>query len=154
MAFAGIAWQAPWFAPFRGPGALLSESDDWIADANRLAADRQLRNHRGLPLRFIPQSGLPEDTGYEAHISATAQVPTRDNLHDFFNALAWLHFPNIKQALNALHAHAFEEPIREHSRKPDCVHDRIERLVAGPYCELFARQKRKGWDVWGNQSDA
>lgn len=112
MAFAGIAWQAPWFAPFRGPGALLSESDDWIADANRLAADRQLRNHRGLPLRFIPQSGLPEDTGYEAHISATAQVPTRDNLHDFFNALAWLHFPNIKQALNALHAHAFEEPVQ------------------------------------------
>ena len=44
-------------------------------------------------------------------------------------------------------------PRREHSRKPDCVHERIERLVAGPYCELFARQKRKGWDVWGNQTD-
>lgn len=45
------------------------------------------------------------------------------------------------------------EPIRQHSRKPDCVHERIQRLVAGPYCELFARAKRPGWDVWGNQTD-
>lgn len=44
-------------------------------------------------------------------------------------------------------------PRREHSRKPDGIHERIERLVAGPYCELFARQKRAGWDVWGNQTD-
>lgn len=45
------------------------------------------------------------------------------------------------------------EPRREHSRKPDCVHERIERLVAGPYLELFARQKRPNWTVWGNQTD-
>lgn len=43
------------------------------------------------------------------------------------------------------------EPRREHSRKPDCVHGRIERLVSGPYLELFARAERPGWDVWGNQ---
>lgn len=44
-------------------------------------------------------------------------------------------------------------PRREHSRKPDGIHERIERLVAGPYLELFARQKRAGWDCWGNQTD-
>jgi len=43
-------------------------------------------------------------------------------------------------------------PRREHSRKPDCVHERIERLVAGPYLELFGRQSRPGWDVWGNEA--
>lgn len=43
------------------------------------------------------------------------------------------------------------EPAREHSRKPDCVYDRIERLVDGPYCELFARARRPGWDSWGNE---
>lgn len=42
-------------------------------------------------------------------------------------------------------------PRREHSRKPDCIHERIERLVAGPYCELFARASRPGWDSWGNE---
>lgn len=45
------------------------------------------------------------------------------------------------------------ERRRQHSRKPDCVHSRIERLVAGPYLELFARAPRDGWTVWGNETD-
>lgn len=45
------------------------------------------------------------------------------------------------------------EPRREHSRKPDCVHERIERLVAGPRLELFARQQRPGWTAFGNQTE-
>jgi hypothetical protein len=35
-------------------------------------------------------------------------VPTRDNLHDFFNALVWLTFPNTKAKLNALQASEIE----------------------------------------------
>jgi N6-adenosine-specific RNA methylase IME4 len=46
---------------------------------------------------------------------------------------------------------AIIEPRREHSRKPDCVYGRIERLVAGPFVELFARQRRPGWGYWGDQ---
>jgi N6-adenosine-specific RNA methylase IME4 len=38
-------------------------------------------------------------------------------------------------------------PRRQHSRKPDEIRERIERLVAGPYLELFARSRRPGWDV-------
>lgn len=48
---------------------------------------------------------------------------------------------------------AIIEPRREHSRKPDDIHGRIERLAAGPYLELFARQTRPGWDCWGNETD-
>lgn len=44
-------------------------------------------------------------------------------------------------------------PRREHSRKPDEIHERIERLVGGPYLELFARAPRDGWTVWGDQAD-
>jgi N6-adenosine-specific RNA methylase IME4 len=44
------------------------------------------------------------------------------------------------------------EPAREHSRKPDCVYPRIERLVAGPYLELFGRTTREGWTTFGNQA--
>lgn len=43
-------------------------------------------------------------------------------------------------------------PRRAHSRKPDEVHGRIERLVAGPYLELFARAERPGWTAWGNET--
>jgi N6-adenosine-specific RNA methylase IME4 len=40
---------------------------------------------------------------------------------------------------------------REHSRKPDQIRDRIERLLPGPYLELFARETKTGWDCWGDQ---
>ena len=43
------------------------------------------------------------------------------------------------------------EPRREHSRKPDATHDRVQQLVAGPYLEIFAREARPGWSVWGNE---
>ena len=42
-------------------------------------------------------------------------------------------------------------PRREHSRKPDEAIERIERLVDGPYLELFSRTSRPGWDSWGDQ---
>lgn len=53
--------------------------------------------------------------------------------------------------LNADVRQIIEAPIREHSRKPDDTYDRIERLVAGPYCELFATHYHRGWDGWGNR---
>jgi N6-adenosine-specific RNA methylase IME4 len=42
-------------------------------------------------------------------------------------------------------------PLQEHSRKPDEAYERIERLVAGPYLELFARRPREHWMSWGNE---
>lgn len=43
-------------------------------------------------------------------------------------------------------------PRREHSRKPDEAHERIEQLCPGPYLEMFARASRPGWDSWGMQA--
>ena len=43
-----------------------------------------------------------------------------------------------------------EAKRRAHSAKPMETHARIERLVAGPYLELFARERREGWDAWGD----
>ena len=42
-------------------------------------------------------------------------------------------------------------PVSEHSRKPDEVQVRIERLLPGPYLELFGRRAVPYWTVWGNQ---
>lgn len=42
-------------------------------------------------------------------------------------------------------------PNNVHSRKPEQVQDRIERLLNGPYLEIFARRKRKGWECFGNE---
>ncbi len=42
-------------------------------------------------------------------------------------------------------------PLREHSRKPDEVRERIVELCGDlPRVELFARQRFPGWHAWGN----
>lgn len=41
-------------------------------------------------------------------------------------------------------------PIREHSRKPDQIYADIEALWDGPRIDIFGRQQREGWTVWGN----
>lgn len=42
-------------------------------------------------------------------------------------------------------------PLREHSRKPEEFYERAEEYAVGPRLELFARQRRPGWDSWGNE---
>ena|SRR5215831_6021876 len=42
-------------------------------------------------------------------------------------------------------------PKQEHSHKPEEQYAVIERCSHGPYLELFARRKRPGWQVWGNE---
>ena len=44
-------------------------------------------------------------------------------------------------------------PIREHSRKPDEVYERVEALCAGPYVEVFARQRWPRWFPIGDETD-
>ena len=54
-------------------------------------------------MRFVPPA--PADPYYEVHLFETGQVQSRaGNLHDLFNALAWLAFPRTKALINALHA--------------------------------------------------
>jgi len=56
----------------------------------------------GGSVEFISQSELPSDIAYEAFIYSHKRVPTRDNLHDFYNGLCWLRFPQTKLRLNFL----------------------------------------------------
>jgi N6-adenosine-specific RNA methylase IME4 len=42
-------------------------------------------------------------------------------------------------------------PVSAHSRKPGEVRERIQRLLGGPYLELYGREPAPGWTVWGNE---
>lgn len=102
--FRRLDWNRPWYAAVRERGQLIAQAPDWHAALNAAADAQHLCNQRGLPISFVPQQVLPHGTAYETFISDCGQVPTRDNLHDFFNALVWLTFPRIKAQLNALQA--------------------------------------------------
>nr|WP_322030847.1 DUF3025 domain-containing protein [Paraburkholderia sp. J76] len=111
--FNDIDWSRPWSAQHEARGrrwqqAALAGYAAYLDELNADARAAAQSTGRGQPLRFIAQDDLPEGSAYEAHIAATGCVPTRHNLHDFFNALAWFAFPRIKATLNARQAAAID----------------------------------------------
>jgi hypothetical protein len=81
-----------------------------LGDANAQKQERTATttNEQIKEVTFVPQSALPEGQAYEDFIFKTAQVPTRDGLHDFFNGLCWHRFPLAKRRLNQLQAAEIE----------------------------------------------
>ena len=90
----------------------------------------------GERLCFVPQSDLPAGVAYEQHIFDTARVPTRDNLHDFFNGLIWLTFPLTKRRLNRLQAEQIAQsgiaPVRGPVRDALTLFDENAALLQAP----------------------
>mgnify|MGYP001172843120 FL=1 len=98
---ADIDWQAAWLAYWREPGQALAAQV--LAGAAQTDA---LNRAACAPVTFVAQADLPHGTAYEQHVYQTGCVPTRDGLHDFFNALCWMVFPQTKRLLNQLQAEA------------------------------------------------
>ena len=109
----GIEWSHPWFAQWRDIG----ESTATQALQLHSVADA-LNARRDNNVTFVPQAALPEGQAYEDFIFKTAQVPTRDGLHDFFNGLCWHRFPLAKRRLNQLQASEIEAQGIRHTRGP------------------------------------
>jgi hypothetical protein len=110
QALQAIDWDAPWLVPWRAVGEPLSlavlAGCPQPQALNAAMAQRWPRPAQP-PVRFVPQAELPAGMPYEQYIFESAQCPTREGLHDFFNGLAWLQWPLTKQRLNHLHrAHA------------------------------------------------
>jgi len=106
-----IDWRQPWLAPWRDPGQRVAQAvaaGAALPDAlNReQAAQQRMAGRAGI--EFVPQSALPPGQGYEHYMAQTGQCPTRENLHDLFNGLCWLRFPQTKRKINQLHAAQLE----------------------------------------------
>ncbi len=95
----------PFFDSYRTAlsGAHTTKSWPTCETLNRLAAARDVRNHAGLPIRFIAPNTDGSAMAYEQQIARTGEIPTREMLHDLFNAFQWLSFPRLKSAINAGH---------------------------------------------------
>lgn len=98
-ALEAIDWGRPWLSLWREPGQRVMQAV--VAGA---ALPEALNFERSAPVRFVLQSALPPGQAYEQFIFETGTVPTRDNLHDFFNGLCWMQFPQTKKRLNQLQA--------------------------------------------------
>lgn len=93
-----VDWSAPWFVPVAAEGRAVQ------AALEAGEALPQALGATGCPVRFVSQASLPPGLAYEQFIFESGCVPTRENLHDFFNGLCWRRFPATKQRLNRLQA--------------------------------------------------
>lgn len=139
-----IDWKAPWLAPWHRAGqsaALYAEQGHSVADA--------LNAQQDAPVQFVPQSALPPGTAYEPFIFDRGCVPTRDGLHDFFNGLCWMLFPQTKRRLNALQAGQIAttgvQPVRGPARDALTVFDENAAFFVGPDA-LWDALARKDWN--------
>ena len=62
--------------------------------------------------------------------------------------------PNLLSMARRQWNNAFLKPSNYFSAKPEAFQDIVESVSPGPYLELFARRKRLGWSVWGNEVDS
>jgi hypothetical protein len=112
----------------------------------------QHAQHNGAmcPVQFVPQDELPDGMAYEQFIFEHQQVPTRDGLHDFFNALCWLQFPLAKKQLNQLQATAIRAQGIGASRGPVrdavTVFDENAAFLSSPDA-LWDALQAKDWDT-------
>jgi hypothetical protein len=100
-----IDWSRPWLAHWRQRGEALAEqaASGHLLDALNAASDATVCVASGR-VHFVEPACQPAGEAYEAFVARTACVPTRNNLHDFFNALVWLALPAWKRRLNELQA--------------------------------------------------
>lgn len=131
--FDAIDWSAPWLAPWRGLGQPIARQ---VQGGGAVHEALQSAARGAVPMLFAPQAALPDGVAYEQYIWDTRRVPTRDNLHDFFNGLVWLHFPLTKRRLNELQAQAIAadgvQAVRGPLRDALTVFDENGALLQAP----------------------
>jgi hypothetical protein len=125
-----VNWRAPWLQPVLFAGKPVLEKHQ-----TGMALDEALNTSIGTA-RFVPQHALPAGYPYEQFIFETNTVPTRDNLHDFFNGLCWITFPQTKRKLNQLQAAEIAEagvqPLRGPVRDALTVFDENAAFLIAP----------------------
>lgn len=100
--------------------------------------------------------------GFEYKTEAWVWVKAKKSGFGFHFGLGYYTRGNTEPCLLAtrgkmsVHSHSISAliytPVREHSRKPDEQYAKIEKLYPNMrYLELFARQRRDGWDAFGNE---
>ena len=86
------------------------------------------------PIHWVKPSGFGN---YVIHRTQTLLLGYKNRCK--FEALRY--FANVIETGNP----------KNHSQKPEAFYGLIEQVSPEPRLEIFARSKRFGWDVWGNE---
>ncbi len=141
-------WTRAWLAPLQQVGQGIDQA---VAQGQSLC--EALNVAAAAPVRFVPQAELPRDMAYEQFIAMTGHCPTRDGLHDFFNALCWIHFPATKRRLNQLQSEQLRQfgvqAVRGAVRDALTVFDENAAFLSAPQPLWDALAAKQWHDLFG-----
>ena len=147
-----IDWSAPWLAPWRAAGQTVAQGVQCGASCAQALTDYGQLHAVHCPVHFVAPHALSAQESieaYEAYIYRTRGVPTRDGLHDFFNGLCWLTFPQTKVRLNQLQAQQIARSgvhsVRGPTRDGITVFDENAAFLQAPDA-LWSALEEKNWE--------
>lgn len=125
--FNAINIHAPWMIPYTQIHQKLTkdiQSQQFTPNTplyiwlNQYIQDKQIpiQNYKNNALTFTHQNQLPHGIMYESFIDSYKQIPTRDNLHDWFGACVWLVFYQSKSVLNQYHIRNIADNTSQNKR--------------------------------------
>lgn len=113
--------------------------------------------------KYLPQAEqIASNLDYKLHArmiwNKVTGIPAAFTIRYGHDCLLYLYhgklLPVAKEERGKIHS-VFTEQVTRHSKKPQIAYEIIERLYPNVQrLELFARERRQGWDVWGNEVDS
>lgn len=140
----------------------LSDIQDILWDARELADKDHVLFCWTIDKYLHQTEQMLKDLGYKVHArmiwNKVTGIPAAFTIRFGHEYLLYAYHGKLLSVAEAergkIHS-VFTEQVKRHSQKPEISYQIIERLYPDTKkLELFARQKRVGWDVWGNEVES
>lgn len=145
--------------PLDYPILSLEEIKEILKEADRHTGDNSIMFLWTIDKYLFEAQQIAESLGYKLHArmiwDKVTGIPAAFTVRYGHEYLLYMYkgklTPVCKEERGKIHT-VFREQVKRHSQKPETAYRIIERLYPQQdKIELFARNRRDGWDAWGNE---
>jgi N6-adenosine-specific RNA methylase IME4 len=145
--------------PLDYPVCTLDEIENHLKQADSLTGDNSIMFLWTIDKYLFQAQEMAESLGYKLHArmiwDKVTGIPAAFTVRYGHEYLLYMYkgklLPVAKEERGKIHT-VFREKVTKHSKKPEIAYQIIERLYPQLHkLEMYAREKRNGWDCWGNE---
>lgn len=141
------------------PVISLEEIKKHLQEATKLTTDNSILFLWTIDKYLFEAQEIAESLGYKLHArmiwNKVTGIPAAFTIRYGHEYLLYMYkgklTPVAKEERGKIHS-VFTEQVKRHSQKPVVAYEIIERLYPNAKkLEMYARNRRVGWDCWGNE---